>query len=74
MSVFRSSKMYLSLATTDQPATDLGFLLHKHPARLHEMELAFGKAHLVYPQADEDATLAQLRRMLPDWPVSITTN
>jgi 3' terminal RNA ribose 2'-O-methyltransferase Hen1 len=45
--------MYLSLATTHQPATDLGFLLHKHPGRLHEMELAFGKAHLVYPQADE---------------------
>ncbi|MDO9334757.1 MAG: 3' terminal RNA ribose 2'-O-methyltransferase Hen1 [Caulobacter sp.] len=45
--------MYLSLATTHQPATDLGFLLHKHPGRLHEMELAFGKAHLVYAEANE---------------------
>jgi hypothetical protein len=25
--------MFLSIATTHQPATDLGFLLHKHPDR-----------------------------------------
>ncbi|TIU81572.1 MAG: hypothetical protein E5W01_20350, partial [Mesorhizobium sp.] len=28
--------MFLSVATTHRPATDLGFLLHKHPDRLHE--------------------------------------
>lgn len=44
--------MYLSIATTHEPATDLGFLLHKHPARLHEFELKFGTAYVVYPQAD----------------------
>ena len=43
--------MYLSLATTHQPATDLGFLLHKHPARLHEATLPFGKALVFYPEA-----------------------
>jgi len=43
--------MYLSVATTHQPATDLGYLLHKHPDRLHEADLAFGKAYLFYPQA-----------------------
>ena len=34
----RSTKaiMYLSLATTHAPATDLGFLLMKHPDRVHE--------------------------------------
>ena len=27
--------MFLSIATTHQPATDLGFLLHKHLDRLY---------------------------------------
>lgn len=52
--------MYLSLATTHQPATDLGFLLHKNPARLHETELTFGKAFLFYPQATADRCEAAL--------------
>jgi len=43
--------MFLSIATTYQPATDLGFLLHKHPDRLHEVELRFGKAVVLYPEA-----------------------
>src|SRR5262245_29564125 len=44
--------MFLSVATTYQPATDLGFLLMKHPDRVHEVELSFGKAPLLYPQAE----------------------
>jgi len=43
--------MYLAISTTHNPATDLGFLLHKHPDRVHETELSFGKAHLFYPEA-----------------------
>lgn len=43
--------MFLSIATTLQPATDLGFLLHKHPDRLHDIELPFGKAWIFYPEA-----------------------
>jgi 3' terminal RNA ribose 2'-O-methyltransferase Hen1 len=43
--------MFLSVATTHEPATDLGFLLHKHPDRLHEFELTFGKAFVFYPEA-----------------------
>lgn len=45
--------MFLSVATTHHPATDLGFLLHKHPQRAHETELPFGKAVLFYPEATE---------------------
>ncbi|HJQ57608.1 MAG TPA: 3' terminal RNA ribose 2'-O-methyltransferase Hen1 [Vineibacter sp.] len=45
--------MFLSIATTHHPATDLGFLLHKHPDRVHETELAFGKAYVFYPEATE---------------------
>ena len=52
--------MYLSIATTHRPATDLGFLLHKHPERVHETELPFGRALVFYPQADEDRCEATL--------------
>ncbi|MGA7805583.1 3' terminal RNA ribose 2'-O-methyltransferase Hen1 [Bradyrhizobium sp.] len=45
--------MFLSIATTHQPATDLGYLLHKHPERLHDIELTFGKAWVFYPDADQ---------------------
>ena len=43
--------MFLSIATTHEPATDLGFLLMKHPDRVHETELAFGKAVIFFPEA-----------------------
>ena len=45
--------MYLSIATTHRPATNLGFLLHKHPDRVHKTELSFGKAYLFYPEASD---------------------
>jgi 3' terminal RNA ribose 2'-O-methyltransferase Hen1 len=43
--------MLLTISTTHRPATDLGFLLHKHPDRHQSYELSFGKAHVFYPQA-----------------------
>ena len=43
--------MLLTLTTTHNPATDLGYLLHKNPAKLHSFELSFGKAHVFYPEA-----------------------
>ncbi|MBR1122332.1 3' terminal RNA ribose 2'-O-methyltransferase Hen1 [Bradyrhizobium lablabi] len=52
--------MFLSIATTYRPATDLGFLLHKHPDRLHEIELTFGKALLFYPEAEQTRCEATL--------------
>jgi 3' terminal RNA ribose 2'-O-methyltransferase Hen1 len=50
----------LTITTTHQPATDLGFLLHKHPARCQSFELAFGQAHVFYPQVDEQRCTAAL--------------
>jgi 3' terminal RNA ribose 2'-O-methyltransferase Hen1 len=44
--------MFLSIATTHAPATDLGFLLMKHPDRTHEIDLAFGKGLVFFPQAN----------------------
>lgn len=45
--------MFLSITTTHQPATDLGYLLHKNPARPQELELTFGRAHMFYPEATQ---------------------
>lgn len=45
--------MLLTITTTYQPATDLGFLLMKHPDNVHEVELSFGKATLFYPEATD---------------------
>ena len=45
--------MLLTIATTHRPATDLGFLLHKNPARAQAFDLAFGKAYVFYPEASE---------------------
>jgi 3' terminal RNA ribose 2'-O-methyltransferase Hen1 len=44
----------LSITTTHEPATDLGYLLHKNPARAQQVDLSFGVAHVLYPQADEN--------------------
>jgi hypothetical protein len=53
--------MLLTLTTTHEPATDLGYLLHKNPAKLHSLELSFGKAHVFYPEATaERCTVALL--------------
>src|SRR5258708_39680241 len=52
--------MFLSIATTHQPATDLGYLLHKHPGRLHEIAQTFGKAWVFYPDASDGRCEAAL--------------
>jgi 3' terminal RNA ribose 2'-O-methyltransferase Hen1 len=52
--------MFLSIATTHQPATDLGYLLMKHPGRLHETELSFGRSYVMYPAATNERCEAVL--------------
>ncbi len=52
--------MLLTLTTTRPPATDLGWLLHKHPARAQVFELAFGRAHVFYPEATDQRCTAAL--------------
>jgi 3' terminal RNA ribose 2'-O-methyltransferase Hen1 len=52
--------MLLTLTTTRRPATDLGFLLHKHPDRFQGYDLSFGRAHVFYPEAAEDRCTACL--------------
>jgi 3' terminal RNA ribose 2'-O-methyltransferase Hen1 len=52
--------MLLTITTTHRPATDLGYLLHKNPARVQSFDLAFGKAHVFYPEASEERCTAAL--------------
>jgi 3' terminal RNA ribose 2'-O-methyltransferase Hen1 len=52
--------MLLTLTTTHSPATDLGFLLRKHPDRLQSFDVGFGRAHVFYPQADAQRCTAAL--------------
>lgn len=50
----------LTLTTTEPPATDLGFLLHKHPDRVQSFEVAAGQARVFYPRAEERECTAAL--------------
>ncbi|MBM7771884.1 3' terminal RNA ribose 2'-O-methyltransferase Hen1 [Actinokineospora baliensis] len=52
--------MLLTVSTTMNPATDLGFLLFKHPDRAQSFSTASGTAHVFYPQADEARCTAAL--------------
>jgi RNA repair, ligase-Pnkp-associating, region of Hen1/PNKP adenylyltransferase domain, C-terminal region len=50
--------MLLTIRATHQPATDLGFLFHKHPEHVHIREFPFGNATVFYPEATEQACTA----------------
>lgn len=52
--------MILTLTTTHTPATDLGFLLHKNPERMHVANLPFGTATVVYPERTLDRCTAAI--------------
>ncbi|MER7379887.1 3' terminal RNA ribose 2'-O-methyltransferase Hen1 [Streptomyces lanatus] len=55
--------MFLTLTTTgspERPATDLGFLLHKHPEKSQAFSTSYGKAHVLYPEADAERCTAAL--------------
>jgi 3' terminal RNA ribose 2'-O-methyltransferase Hen1 len=56
----------LTITTTREPATDLGFLLHKHPDRAQSFDVSAGVAHVFYPQAaDGRCTVALLLEVDP---------
>lgn len=52
--------------STESPATDLGFLLHKHPGKVQRFTTSHGEAHVFYPEAgDERCTAALLLEVDP---------
>jgi 3' terminal RNA ribose 2'-O-methyltransferase Hen1 len=64
--------MLLTLTTKHRPATDLGHLLRKNPARPQSFELTFGKAHVFYPEATED--LCSVALLVEVDPVGLVRN
>ncbi len=64
--------MLLTITTTHQPATDLGYLLHKNPGRRQTAELSMGKAHVFYPEATPARCTAAL--LLEIDPVALVRN
>lgn len=52
--------MLVTISTTHAPGTDLGYVLHKHPGRLHEVALSFGVARVAFPEASQDRCTAAL--------------
>ncbi|MEU2225884.1 3' terminal RNA ribose 2'-O-methyltransferase Hen1 [Streptomyces sp. NPDC018347] len=55
--------MLLTISTTGtaaNPATDLGYLLHKHPDKAQAFSTAYGRAHVFYPEADAERCTAAL--------------
>ncbi|MHA5053767.1 3' terminal RNA ribose 2'-O-methyltransferase Hen1 [Streptomyces sp. SD15] len=55
--------MFLTISTTgtpERPATDLGFLLHKHPDNAQAFSTSYGTAHVLYPEASVERCTAAL--------------
>ncbi|MFJ5530694.1 3' terminal RNA ribose 2'-O-methyltransferase Hen1 [Streptomyces sp. NPDC093261] len=55
--------MFLTISTTgtsERPAADLGFLLHKHPGKAQAFSTSYGTAHVLYPEADAERCTAAL--------------
>ncbi len=64
--------MLLTITTTHQPATDLGYLLRKNPARVQSFSQSFGTAHVFYPEATAERCTAAL--LLEVDPVGLVRN
>ena len=64
--------MLLTISTTHSPATDLGYLLHKNPAKAQTFNLNFGQAHVFYPEASDARCTAAL--LLDVDPVGLVRN
>jgi 3' terminal RNA ribose 2'-O-methyltransferase Hen1 len=52
--------MLLTISTTHSPATDLGYLLGKHPDKFQTFELSFGRSQVFYPEATTECCTAAL--------------
>jgi len=52
--------MLLTISTTYKNASDLGFLLHKHPDKIQSVDLSIGKAHIFYPENSKERTTVAL--------------
>jgi 3' terminal RNA ribose 2'-O-methyltransferase Hen1 len=56
----KNARVLLTLTTTREPATDLGYLLHKHPDRVQRFQQSFGTVTVFYPEATQARCTAAL--------------
>ena len=62
----QTGRVLLTLTSTAPTATDLGYLLFKHPGKVQTFDLPVGSAHVFYPDAtDERCTVALLLEVDP---------
>lgn len=52
--------MLVTISYAAPSASDLGYLLHKHPAKLQTFDIAVGQAHVFYPEATDTRCTAAL--------------
>src|SRR5579864_6346122 len=64
--------MLLTISYSGKSATDLGYLLHKSPFRVHSFDQVFGKAHVFYPETSTDHCTAAL--LLEIDPIGLVRN
>ncbi|PYV61333.1 MAG: 3' terminal RNA ribose 2'-O-methyltransferase Hen1, partial [Acidobacteria bacterium] len=64
--------MLFTITNTHSPATDLGYLPHKSPFRIHSFEQVFGKAHVFYPETSPERCTAAL--LLEIDPIGLVRN
>lgn len=64
--------MLLTISTSNKQASNLGYLLHKHPGKLQSIELSNGKAHVFYPEANESKCTVAL--LLDIDPIGLVRN
>jgi 3' terminal RNA ribose 2'-O-methyltransferase Hen1 len=62
----RLADVLLTVSTTRTPASDLGYLLHKHPGRVQAFPQSVGTAYVFYPEStDQRCTAALLLEVDP---------
>jgi 3' terminal RNA ribose 2'-O-methyltransferase Hen1 len=64
--------MLLTITNHQAPATDLGFLVHKHPERVQSLDVSFGRAHVFYPEVSRERCTVAL--LLDVDPVGLVRN
>jgi 3' terminal RNA ribose 2'-O-methyltransferase Hen1 len=62
----------MTITSTAESATDLGFLLHKHPERVASLHVTVGRAFVFYPEASDNRCTAAL--LLEVDPVGLVRN
>ena len=58
--ILHNGRVLLTITTTMTQATDLGYLLHKHPDRVTDFGQSFGNATVYFPRAEQDHCTAAL--------------